>query len=252
MRAADRSGLRSLAAVGVAVLLGGCAHAVRVDGLSVDDVIAKHVAARGGKAKIQAVRSVRATGTADAGGGRVARVTREIQRPGRIRLEFTYQGLTGVYAHDGTTGWEIAPFRGKFEPESLPPETARAAVDQLDLEGPLVDWRAKGHKILLVGRTTIAGRGAYELVTTLAGGAMRRDFVDAETFLLARSEAARPFRGRNVVLETSFGDYREVAGLRFPYLIETRAKGRPQTLRIVVEKVELDPPIDEARFRKPS
>jgi hypothetical protein len=194
---------------------------------------------------------MRATGTADAGGGRIARVVREIARPGKIRLEFTYQGMTGVYAHDGASGWQIAPFQGRFEPEPLPPETATAAVDQIDIEGPLLGWRAKGHAVTLVGRTTVAGRETYELRTILAGGAVRRDFVDAASFLLVRTDTARAIRGRMVPLETTFGDYREVGGLRFPFLIESRAQGRPQSLRIEVEQIELDPPIDDARFRQP-
>ena len=49
----------------------------------------------------------------------------------------------------------------------------------------------------------------------------------------------------------TFGDFREVGGLVFPHAIETRAKGRPQGLRLVVESIELDPEIDDARFRLP-
>ena len=39
--------------------------------------------------------------------GRVALVTREVQRPGMFRLEFSYQGTTSVFANDGTAGWQI-------------------------------------------------------------------------------------------------------------------------------------------------
>jgi hypothetical protein len=218
---------------------------------TVDTIVAGHVAARGGKERIQALQSMRATGLATSSGGRVARVVREIKRPGRIRVEFTFQGLSSIYAHDGERGWQVAPLMGHFAPEPLPPETAAAAVDQLDIEGPLVDWRAKGHSVELVGRETIGGRETFKLEERLKGGELRFDYIDAETHLLARTDVARTLGGRRVDLETTFADYRPVGGLVFPHLIESRAKGRPQSLRIVVETTELDPDLDEARFRMP-
>src|SRR5262245_843269 len=59
---------------------------------SVDKIVDANLAARGGKDRLQALRSVRQTGTITASDGRVARIVREIQRPGLFRLEFTYQG----------------------------------------------------------------------------------------------------------------------------------------------------------------
>lgn len=218
---------------------------------TVDEIVAAHVAARGGAERIHALRSMRATGLAYASGGRVAPVVREIERPGRIRLEITYQGLTGVYAHDGEAGWQVAPLEGRFDPEPLPAAVAAPSVDQLDIEGPLVDWREKGHEVTLAGRAEVGGRPAWELDLRLAGGAARRDFIDAESWMLVRTETERVVGSRRVEIEATFGDFREVGGLVFPHAIETRAKGRPQGLRFVVETIEIDPEIDDARFRLP-
>ncbi len=54
------------------------------------------------------------------------------------------------------------------------------------------------------------------------------------------------------MLESTFSDFREVGGIVFPHRIETHVKDRPQTLKIVVEKIELDPELDPARFRMPT
>lgn len=216
---------------------------------TVDSLIAAHLAARGGVERIHALRSMRATGTASLGGGRVARVVREVARPGRIRLEFTLQGITSVYSHDGERGWQVAALSGRFEPEPLPAESAAAAVDQLDIEGPLVDWREKGHVVELAGRELVGGRATFKLTERLAGGETRIDYLDAESFLLARTDVARTVGGRRVELETTFADYRPVGGLLFPYSIESRARGRARSLKIAVDSIELDPVLDEARFR---
>jgi hypothetical protein len=218
----------------------------------VDEVVAANLAARGGKARLQALRSIRETGTATASGGRVARVVREIKRPGMFRLEFSYQGTTSVFAHDGVSGWQVAPLQGQFEPREMTPEAeATAGVDQRDIEGALVDWREKGHVVELVRREKLPGGEADKLKVTLKGGAIRYDYVDVASHQVVRSDVTRMVRGRPLQLENTFSDFRAVDGLVFPHLIETHVKDRPQVISIAVEKIELDPVLDDARFRFP-
>ena len=57
--------------------------------------------------------------------------------------------------------------------------------------------------------------------------------------------------GREVSLEENFSDFREVDGLVFPFHIETHLTDRPEAITITVEKVELNPEIDDSRFRFP-
>lgn len=229
------------------VVLAGCSSPSPVD-----EVVASNLAARGGVERIQALRSVRETGTVTASGGRVARVVREIKRPGLFRLEFTYEGTTSVFAHDGTRGWQVAPMQGQFEPQPMPPETeAAGGVDQRDIEGPLVGWREKGHLVELVGREALPGGGAFALKVTLKGGAVRYDYVDVGSHQVVRSDVTRTIRGHATRLENVFSDFREVGGLVFPHRIETRAKDRPQVVTIAVEKIELNIDLDDVRFRLP-
>ena len=118
---------------------------------TLDEIVTRHVAARGGREALAAVRTLRMTGRAIAGPGRDAIVRREIARPGRIRTEFVFQGTTGVYVWDGSAGWRVSPLDGSLEPEPLSAKAAALSAEQADFEGPLVDWKAKGHSVELVG-----------------------------------------------------------------------------------------------------
>lgn len=219
---------------------------------TVDEIVASNIAARGGRERLTALQSIRETGTATASGGRVARIIREIKRPGLFRLEFSYQGTTSVFAHDGTGGWQIAPLQGQFEPTAMPPEAdAAAGADQRDIEGPLVDWKQKGHVVTLAGSEPVDGKPAYKLEVRMQGGAIRYDYVDAASHLVVRSDVTRLIKGRPTVLQNMFSDFRNVDGIVFPHVIETRVKDRPQSLTITVEKIELNPALDDARFRMP-
>jgi outer membrane lipoprotein-sorting protein len=218
----------------------------------VDEIVTSNIAARGGRARIQSLQSYRATGTATASGGRVARVVYEIKRPGLFRLEFSSQGTKSVFAHDGETGWQVAPLAGQFEPQKTTPETDRGfGNDERDIEGPLVDWRKKGHMVELMGREMLPGGQAFKLEVSLEDGSIRHDYIDVESRHNVRSEFRRTIRGVDVLLVDTFSDFREVDGLVFPHLIETHVKDRPEVIRIVVEKVELDPDLDETRFQFP-
>ena len=216
---------------------------------TVDEIVAKHLAARGGAGKIAAIGSLRMTAKARAEGGREAVVVREVKRPDRIRVEFTVQGVTGVYAYDGERGWRVSPFDGKLEPEPMPPESTRSAIEWSDIGGPLVDWKAKGHRVELAGRESLEGREAWRLNVTLKNGDVRHLYLDAQSFLHVRTGATRNVAGRQVETETTFADYREEAGVLFPHAVEIGIEGRPSRLRILVETIEVNPVLDDARFR---
>src|SRR5512136_2195776 len=121
---------------------------------TIDDIVAKNIAARGGAEKIQALRSVRLTGTLVFGGGdfRVEAQWASLRkRPGLIRTEVSLQGLTAVNAWDGKEAWSVQPFQGRREPERVSPDEAKDLAREADLEGPLVGWREKGNKVEYLG-----------------------------------------------------------------------------------------------------
>jgi hypothetical protein len=178
-------------------------------------------------------------------------VRREIARPGRIRTEFVFQGTTGVYVWNGAEGWRVSPLDGSLEPEPLSPDAALLAAEQADIDGPLVDGKAKGHAVALAGREELSGGPAWRLEVRLKSGVVRQVFVDAATGLLVRSESTRRLRGHELAFETVYGDYRETGGVRFARSIETGVRGRPRRLRIVVESVETNPALDDSRFSLP-
>ena len=218
---------------------------------AVEEIVARYVAARGGLKKIQSIQTLRQKGRATLGAERQALVTRELKRPGRIRFEFTVQGVTGVYVSDGQRGWKVSPFDGEMGPQPLGDQVVAEASEQADIEGPLVDWKAKGHQLELVGREAIGGSEAYKLKVTLKGGAVLYNYIDVKSMYLVRTDSTRQVRGRPLQIETTFSDFKKTAGILFPRQVEMAAAGRPQRLRIVVDKVEVNPPLSDALFAIP-
>ena len=215
------------------------------------EIIAGHVAVRGGIDRIRSVQSLRMQGTATTGSGASVIVSREIARAGRIRLEFTYQGVTSVYASDGQRGWRVSPATGSMDPQPMTPEETQTALEQADLDGPFVNSGTKGLVVEYLGRVQVSGQDAFKFKVTSRNGAVRHQYLDAASFLLVRTDSTRVVRGHGVEIETTFADYREAAGLRFPHVIEIAARGRPTRLRVALDTVEVNPTIEDARFSVP-
>ena len=216
-----------------------------------EEIVARYVEARGGIKKIRKVTSLRESGRVTSGPNREALVVRELKRPNRSRFEITQQGVTGVFASDGTVGWKFSPFDGDLAPVPLPAEAVQEAVEQADIEGPMVDWKAKGHRIELVGRETVGEREAWKIKMTLKSGAVRYEYLDIKTYYRVRADSTRTLRGVATRVTTVFDDYRKTSGLAFPHRVTVETEGRPQTMQVVVDKVEVNPKIDDARFVKP-
>jgi outer membrane lipoprotein-sorting protein len=217
-----------------------------------DEILAKHVAARGGMEKLKAVTSMRMTGTMTVGPGMEAPIVLETKRPKSMRMEFALQGLTGIQAYDGTTAWAVMPFQGKKDPETLPAEQTALMDEQADFDGQLIDYKEKGNTIELAGKEPVEGTDAYKLKVTLKNGDVRYFFLDAEYFLEIRTEGSRTVRGTQMDFESSIGDYKEVGGLMFPHSIESGPKGAAQKQKLTISKIELNPGIDDARFKMPA
>ena len=219
---------------------------------TVDEIVGRYLTARGGIQKLRDLQTLRQEGRVNAGAGRDGLVMREIKRPGKIRFEFTVQGVTSVFASDGQRGWKVNPLEGEMGPQALPDQALIDAREQADIDGPLVDWKSKGSQIEIAGREVVGGHAAWKLKLTLKSGGVLTAWVDVKSASLVRTEATRQVRGKQVRIETTFGDYRKSGGILFPHLVEVRAAGRPQVLRIVVDKVEVNPALSDARFAPPA
>jgi len=218
---------------------------------TVDDVVRRYLEARGGIVKLRSVQSLRLTGIMELPGV-TAPFVLELQRPGRMRTEFTVEGQKGVRGWDGQTAWEQLPLPGD-RPRPMSPEDAAEARAQADVDfSPLVDAAAKGYTIELVGRDRLPGGDTWKLVVRGNDIPPRTLHLDAKTHLVVQTVDRRDVEGREVEFVTEVGDYRTVNGLVFPHRIEVGPKGSPERQRLVVQRIEVNPPLDPARFTMPA
>jgi hypothetical protein len=219
---------------------------------SADEIIAGYIKTIGGMEKLEAIQTLKRSGRYTFGSGLEARYSEDNKRPDMVRQELVLQGMAGVTAYDGKTGWKIEPWQGKKDVETLGEEEMKQILEDADFDGPLVRYKDKGNKVELVGMEPVEGTDAYKLKVTLKGGDVQYYFMDTDYFVPIKIEKARIVRGAPRESETSIGDYKEVAGVYFPHSFEFGQKGSAIRAKVVFDRVEANVPMEDSLFQPPS
>jgi outer membrane lipoprotein-sorting protein len=175
----------------------------------------------------------------------------EMKRPHKSRLEIDFAGKTAVQVYDGKNGWKLRPFLNRNDVEPFTVEEARSESEKAELEGPLVDYAARGTKVELAGMEPVAGRSAYKLKLTMKGGDTQFTWIDSQSFLDVKIEGIpRSMDGKMHRVWVLQRDFRSVQGLTIPFVCETVVEGYPQTHAVTLESATVNRTLDDSRFTK--
>ena len=222
--------------------------------LTVDQLIAKHSAARGGDQKLNGIQSVKMTGTWDSNAAGSSPITLMIA-PGRFMRRIA-QGSDVKMANvvDGQTQWELNPLGGLKKAAPMPAKSAARYRRLADPQGPLVNSKAKGVKVEVVGKLPWQSSQVYKLKVTFGDGAVSYLYLDAKTFLLVRTVTPVyvPQLNKDVDLETIYKDFRDVDGVKFPFVEEASAPETGSKSTTTWKTIEVNKPLDPAAFKAPA
>jgi hypothetical protein len=221
------------------------------DAQTVDEVIAKNIQAHGGLDKLKSVQSLQTTAKYSQGSFR-ADFRQENKRAEKVREEFIIQGLAQIQAYDGKTGWQISPFGGRKDPELLSQDDMKSLIVDADIDGPLVNYKDKGHKAELVGHDSVEGTDCFKIKLSMKNGDVRYYYLDADSYLELKLEIQTTIRGALQESELYYGDYEQVGGIYYPFAVEQAQKGSASRAQITVAKIEQNVPLDDTHFSMPA
>src|SRR5215467_6871175 len=224
---------------------------------TVDEIVKKVTDARGGIQKIKAVQSERITGRVLFAQGIEGALILELERPHKLYSEINVEGQKVLRIYNGkSAGWTVNPFAMRpgsqgSEVVEMSAEELKGMPDESDADGPLVDYKAKGSKVELVGKEDADGKPVYRLRITSKSGEVRSYLIEVSTFLTTKWEGIRKVGDQNLPWECTLSDYREVEGLKFPFKIDQGSPGTEYRQTLVVDRVEINPKMDKSHFAKP-
>jgi hypothetical protein len=213
----------------------------------------KVIEARGGLPRIKAVKSERVSGSVTLAPDTDGTFVVELKRALKMRMEISVEGQKIVRVYDGQgNGWVYNPFGGNKMVQPMEEADVKGIADEADFDGPLVDYKAKGTSIEFVGKEEFYDKPVYRLKLTSKAGEVRFYIFDASTYLLVKWEGTRVSGGEELPWQTLFSDYRDVNGLRYAFHTEAGSPGTNIKQAVSIDKIEIDPQIDDAHFAKPA
>ena len=221
--------------------------------ITVDELVAKNIQAKGGAEALGALKSLRLTGKLLVRQGQIEfRYLETRERPDKVRSEASLQGMTAIQAYDGSEGWKVSPFQGRKDAEKMSADDVKALVEDSEIDGPLVDWQAKGSTLEYLGTEDVDGTAAHKVKVVRKNGDVSFVYLDPEHFLEIRIVTQRVQHGAQIEEEIDLGDYEKINNVFVPFSIESGSKGDPDKQKTVVENAEANVPVDEAIFRFPA
>lgn len=231
----------------LALTIGVSVAAAPVEGMTVEQVIEKHIAAHGGKSAYDAVRTMKVTGEYTAFSVS-SPFTLIRKRENRYRLDRTLNGAPVVIGFDGTTLWWDNALR-EPGPRRVSEPDLGVWVREAEFVTPFFDYEDRGFQVEMIGETEFEGVPAIGVKVLRPDGADETWYLDPETFLeMARISPGSDF-GTPMPQSTTFDDFREVGGLVLPFYVETQWYTRSRMMR--VEEVALNADVDDAIFAMP-
>ncbi len=234
--------MKQVKKLGLALLLLTCVNAVKAQ--TVDEVIDKFVAAVGGKEKLMALNSVKMEGNLSVQGFDIGVTTTVLNGKG-LRTDISVPGATDGYRIvTPTKGWNFLPVQGMTEPEETPEDQVKSLQAGLDLQSPLLNYAAKGHKVELLGKEKVDAADCYKLKVTFKNGKIATLFLDATSYYRVKSVININMSGKDTEVATSYSDFKKTPeGYVFPYA-QTNASGT-----ITFTTIEVNKPVDEKIFQ---
>ncbi len=217
---------------------------------SAEELVNRNLSAKGGAARLKSVPGLRISARVllpTAGLEFPVEIT--TKRPNWFYQESTIRGQKVIAGFDGEKGWIVNPLMGGLVPQEMHGSRLEMLKRQLDLAGPLLDYKAKGTTVEVAGHDTIEGKSVTKLKVTPKDGLVEYFYVDDETGLETKTVKQIKDGDAITTLETRYSNYESVDGVMVPHIVEQKAAG--QVLQFTIEHVEIAAP-DDTLFRMPT
>ena len=216
---------------------------------TVDEILAEHFAAIG-QEKLLATNTFMTK-------GKIVQQQFEIpftsyhKRPMKFRSEAEFQGMKISSAYDGTIGWYANPMMGSSDPQPMTEEQIDQLKTQADYDGMFYNYKEKGYTVELVEKKTVDEIETYVLKLTRPNGDVIKYYIDAENYVLLKSENKIKMQGIETESETIFSNYKFVNEILIAHSMETKMNGQT-AMQMVFDEITYGVDIPDSMFEMPA
>jgi outer membrane lipoprotein-sorting protein len=226
--------------------------------VNVDEIIATYHENIGGKKALSELKGVRLIGSFQQGQMKFPMEVVQLAS-GKQYSKFVVQGKEfkqGVF--DGETLWGMNFMTMKAE-KAESEATENMKLQANDFPDPFLNYKEKGYTVELIGTEIIDGAETYKVKLTQEPIKVEGKEVPNVSYFYFDVEAMVPLLmeteikqgpAKGMIQQVKMSDYQEVGGIYFPFTLITGVKGQGEA-PMNVEKIELNPTVDDAEFAFP-
>lgn len=231
---------------------------INTNAQTADEVIDGYYEAIGGRDAWSKVEGLKYMAKVNQGGMEIPVEMVQI-KGGKSYMKISFQGLNLMQnVFDGETLWNTN-FQTMKAEKATTEQIENHKLTVGDFPDPLLNYKENGYTLEMVGTETFDGTEAFKLKLTKKPMTIDGNKVDdvefyffeTESYALIGSESEimeGPMKGS--VSQTKLSDYQEVDGLMLPFAMNDGVKDGPSQ-PIVIEKIELNPTMDETLLAFP-
>ena len=218
------------------------AAAFTIHAQTADEIIAKYVTAIGGSEKWTKIQSIKLEGQIEVQGLAIPFIMQGVQMKG-MRFDAEFQGNKIIEIVTPVKGWSQNPLAGKATLSPMSEDELKSKVDDLDLQDPFVDYKAKGSSVEFLGKDEEDGNEYLKIKMTTKNNNEKTYFFDTKTYLIYKVESIVKQQGQEIKTAVKYLDYQTL-----DFGIKMSFKQDQGQMMLVTKKVSVNPVVEEPIF----
>lgn len=211
------------------------------EGVTAESIIEKYISAIGGKENLLKVKDRTTTMTAKVQGFDVNSTIYQ-KAPNKYLMKLSFAGMEQSMLFDGVKGMQKSPMGESVlegsELEEMQFEAEMAGIVKLN---------EMGVKLEFLASQKLNGKDVYKIKLKLKGGSEIIHYYDQVSSLRVREERTLSTPQGQFVQTIDLDDYREVNGVKYPYLMTQSVAG--MVIPMTVTKIELNTNLSDEIFK---
>ncbi len=172
------------------------------------------------------------------------------KRPGKMRVQGTFQDLTFVQTYDGHEGWSLNPFAGSTEPQPMSEDELKTMKYQSDIDGLLWNPKEKGYTLTYEGKDDMEGTPCYKIKVTTGEGDSFTYYIDADSYIVLKTNSKINIMGNETQGDSYYSNYKMVHGIAVPGKIENKVNDQDAGT-VIIDSVFINVQLPDSLFGKP-
>lgn len=209
---------------------------------TLDEIVAKHIEAIGGKESWAKIKSMRIERVLKAQGAEIKFTSTQIDKK-VMRQDISVMGMTGYSVVKNTEGWSYMPWQGHVKPEAMTPDDVKNSQDDLDLQDEFISYKEQGKKLEYYDKDDVDGTECFKLKMTDKNGQESTYYIDPSNYFVIKKTKKIKSNGQESENDSFYGDYKKLdSGI---YYAMTVSSGWGES---EITKLDINPAIDESIF----